>query len=75
MGLERFGGSRLSEGQQVGKKFRDLRRSDRYGVVVALSDAATEVEDRWIVSRLERLTEEVARLYDGFRFSRHETSR
>jgi valyl-tRNA synthetase len=31
--------------------------------------AGTAVEDRWIVSRLERLTERVTELYDGFRFS------
>ena len=31
--------------------------------------AATTVEDRWIVSRLERHTERVTELLDGFRFS------
>jgi valyl-tRNA synthetase len=31
--------------------------------------AGTTVEDRWIVSRLERLTERVTELYDDFRFS------
>jgi valyl-tRNA synthetase len=31
--------------------------------------AASTVEDRWIVSRLERLTERVTDLFDGFRFS------
>jgi valyl-tRNA synthetase len=31
--------------------------------------AAGALEDRWIVSRLERLTERATELYDGFRFS------
>jgi valyl-tRNA synthetase len=31
--------------------------------------AATALEDRWIVSRLERLTARATELYDGFRFS------
>jgi valyl-tRNA synthetase len=31
--------------------------------------SASAVEDRWIVSRLERLTERVTELYDDFRFS------
>ena len=45
MGLKLPDDSCVSEGQQVGEQFRDVGRNDRFGVVVALSGAATEVEE------------------------------
>jgi valyl-tRNA synthetase len=68
----RFNEERVKQGRDLANKLWNASRLIllRVADTTADPDAATEVEDRWIVSRLERLTEEVARLYDGFRFSR-----
>jgi valyl-tRNA synthetase len=68
----RFNEERVKQGRDLANKLWNASRLIllRVADTAADPDAATEVEDRWIVSRLERLTEDVARLYDGFRFSR-----
>jgi valyl-tRNA synthetase len=67
----RFNEERVKQGRDLANKLWNASRLIllRVADTEADPDAATEVEDRWIVSRLERLTEDVARLYDGFRFS------
>jgi valyl-tRNA synthetase len=67
----RFNEERVKQGRDLANKLWNASRLIllRVADTAPDPDAATEVEDRWIVSRLERLTEDVARLYDGFRFS------
>jgi valyl-tRNA synthetase len=67
----RFNEERVKQGRDLANKLWNAARL----VLLRVSDvepdpsAATTVEDRWIVSRLERLTERTTELYDGFRFS------
>jgi valyl-tRNA synthetase len=67
----RFNEERVKQGRDLANKLWNASRLIllRVADTTADPDAATEVEDRWIMSRLERLTEDVTRLYDGFRFS------
>jgi valyl-tRNA synthetase len=67
----RFNEERIKQGRDLANKLWNASRLILLRVADAESspDAATRVEDRWIVSRLERLTAGVTELYDGFRFS------
>jgi valyl-tRNA synthetase len=68
----RFNEERVKQGRDLANKLWNASRLILLRVSEAPPDpdAATAVEDLWIVSRLERLTERVTQLYDGFRFSR-----
>ena len=67
----RFNEERVKQGRDLANKLWNAARL----ILLRVSDverdpgAGGTVEDRWIVSRLERLTERVTELYDGFRFS------
>ncbi|HYN90301.1 MAG TPA: class I tRNA ligase family protein, partial [Thermoleophilaceae bacterium] len=67
----RFNEERVKQGRDLANKLWNAARL----VLLRVSDvdpdpsAAGALEDRWIVSRLERLTERTTELYDGFRFS------
>jgi len=67
----RFNEERVAQGRQLANKLWNASRLIllRVSEVEPEPGAATELEDRWIVSRLERLTARAAELYDGFRFS------
>src|SRR5215208_3573565 len=67
----RFNEDRVKQGRDLANKLWNAARLILLGVaeVEADSGAAATVEDRWIVSRLERLTARVTELYDDFRFS------
>jgi valyl-tRNA synthetase len=67
----KFNEERVKQGRDLTNKLWNASRLILLRVADVPPDAtaATEVEDRWIVSRLERLTESVTGLYDGFRFS------
>ena len=67
----RFNEERVRQGRDLANKLWNASRL----ILLRVSDvppdagAATSAEDRWIVSRLERHTERVTELLDGFRFS------
>ncbi|HLM08314.1 MAG TPA: valine--tRNA ligase [Thermoleophilaceae bacterium] len=67
----RFNEERVKQGRDLANKLWNASRL----VLLRMADvtpdprAAETVEDRWIVSRLERLTERVTGQLDGFRFS------
>jgi valyl-tRNA synthetase len=67
----RFNEERVKQGRDLANKLWNASRL----ILLRVSDvgpdpaAGTTVEDRWIVSRLERHTERVTELLDGFRFS------
>jgi valyl-tRNA synthetase len=67
----RFNEERVKQGRDLANKLWNASRL----ILLRVADtepgpgAATTVEDRWIVSRLERLTQGVTELYDDFRFS------
>jgi valyl-tRNA synthetase len=67
----RFNEERVKQGRDLGNKLWNASRLVllRASAVDPDQRAATIVEDRWIVSRLERLTARATELYDGFRFS------
>jgi valyl-tRNA synthetase len=67
----RFNEERVRQGRDLANKLWNASRLILLRVADVEPDAgaATEVEDRWIVSRLERLTELVTEMYDGFRFA------
>jgi valyl-tRNA synthetase len=67
----RFNEERVKQGRDLANKLWNASRLILLRVSEVEPDpgAAATVEDRWIVSRLERLTARVAGLYDGFRFS------
>jgi valyl-tRNA synthetase len=67
----RFNEERVKQGRDLANKLWNAARLIllRVGDVEADPGAGTTVEDRWIVSRLERLTARVTELYDDFRFS------
>ena len=66
----RFNEERVKQGADLANKLWNASRL----VLLRVDDVAAEprtetVEDRWIVSRLERLTERVTELYEGFAMS------
>ena len=67
----RFNEERVKQGRDLANKLWNASRL----ILLRVADtepgpgAASTVEDRWIVSRLERLTQGVTELYDDFRFS------
>jgi valyl-tRNA synthetase len=67
----RFNEERVKQGRDLANKLWNAARLILLRVADVEPDpsAGTTVEDRWIVSRLERLTERTTELYDGFRFS------
>jgi valyl-tRNA synthetase len=67
----RFNEERVKQGRDLANKLWNAARLIllRVAEVEADAGAAATVEDRWIVSRLERLTARVTELYDDFRFS------
>jgi valyl-tRNA synthetase len=67
----RFNEERVKQGRDLANKLWNASRLILLRVADVEPDAraAETVEDRWIVSRLERLTARVTELYDGFRFS------
>jgi valyl-tRNA synthetase len=66
-----FNEERVKQGRDLANKLWNAARL----ILIRVADvgpdagAASTVEDRWIVSRLERLTQRVTGLYDDFRFS------
>jgi valyl-tRNA synthetase len=67
----RFNEERVKQGRDLANKLWNASRLIllRVSEVEPDSRAAETVEDRWIVSRLERLTTSVTEHYDGFRLS------
>jgi valyl-tRNA synthetase len=67
----KFNEERVKQGRDLANKLWNASRLILLRVAEVEPDprAATAVEDRWIVSRLEHLTARVTELYDGFRFS------
>jgi valyl-tRNA synthetase len=67
----RFNEERVKQGRDLANKLWNAARLILLRVADVEPDpgAGTAVEDRWIVSRLERLTARVTELYDDFRFS------
>jgi valyl-tRNA synthetase len=67
----RFNEERVKQGRDLANKLWNAARLVllRVGDVEPDAGAAATVEDRWIVSRLERHTERVTGLFDDFRFS------
>jgi valyl-tRNA synthetase len=67
----RFNEERVKQGRDLANKLWNAARLILLRVAEVEPDARAggAVEDRWIVSRLERLTERVTELYDDFRFS------
>jgi len=69
----RFSAQRVQQGRDLANKLWNASRLVLLGVSSEARpdpDAAETVEDRWIVSRLERLTESTSGLLDGFELSR-----
>src|SRR3954467_2948978 len=67
----RFNEERVKQGRDLANKLWNAARLVllRVAEVEPDASAASTAEDRWIVSRLERLTARVTELYDDFRFS------
>jgi valyl-tRNA synthetase len=68
----RFNEGKVQQGRDLANKLWNASRLILLRVSAdapAEAGAATALEDRWIVSRLERLTARATELYDGFRFS------
>jgi valyl-tRNA synthetase len=67
----RFNEERVKQGRDLANKLWNASRL----ILLRVSDvepdptAGRRVEDRWIVSRLERHTERATQMFDGFRFS------
>jgi valyl-tRNA synthetase len=67
----RFNEEKIHQGQELANKLWNASRLILLGVGDAeAGPRAQTVEDRWILSRLERLTERVTGLIDGFELSR-----
>jgi len=69
----RFSAQRVQQGRDLANKLWNASRLVLLGVSPEARpdpDAVETVEDRWIVSRLERLTESTSGLVDGFELSR-----
>jgi valyl-tRNA synthetase len=68
----RFNEGKVQQGRDLANKLWNASRLILLRVApeaTADPGAAGALEDRWIVSRLERLTARATELYDGFRFS------
>src|SRR5688572_18816391 len=67
----RFNEGKVQQGRDLANKLWNASRLIllRVSEIEPSPDAAGALEDRWIVSRLERLTARATELYDGFRFS------
>jgi valyl-tRNA synthetase len=67
----KFNEERVKQGRDLANKLWNASRLILLRVSEVEPDprAATDVEDRWIVSRLERLTARVTEQFDEFRFS------
>jgi valyl-tRNA synthetase len=68
----RFNEGKVQQGRDLANKLWNASRLILLRVspeASADAGAASALEDRWIVSRLERLTARATELYDGFRFS------
>jgi valyl-tRNA synthetase len=67
----RFNEERVKQGRDLANKLWNASRLIllRVSEVEPDAGAAATVEDRWIVSRLERLTAQATEQFDGFRFS------
>ena len=67
----RFNEERVKQGRDLANKLWNASRLIllRVGDVGPDAGAAETVEDRWIVSRLDRLTQSVSEQFDSFRFS------
>jgi valyl-tRNA synthetase len=68
----RFNEGKVQQGRDLANKLWNASRLILLRVSPEASPdprAAAALEDRWIVSRLERLTARATELYDGFRFS------
>jgi valyl-tRNA synthetase len=66
----RFNEERVKQGADLANKLWNASRLVLMRVADVAAEPRTEtVEDRWIVSRLERLTERVTELYEGFAMS------
>src|SRR3954468_22829715 len=69
----RYSEEKIQQGQELANKLWNASRLILLGAGDAADAAAARpqtVEDRWILSRLERLTERITALLDGFEFSR-----
>jgi valyl-tRNA synthetase len=67
----RYNEEKIQQGQELANKLWNASRLILLGAGDAEAAPRPEtVEDRWIVSRLERLTERVTALLDGFELSR-----
>jgi len=68
----RYSAQRVKQGEELANKLWNASRLILLGVAEDAEPsptAAETVEDRWIVSRLERVTARVTELLDGFQFS------
>jgi valyl-tRNA synthetase len=67
----RFNEERVKQGRDLANKLWNASRLVLLRIGAAAPDpaAAATVEDRWIVSRLDRLAESVTAQFDSFRFS------
>jgi len=68
----RYSAQRVKQGQELANKLWNASRLILRGVdedALPAAGAAETVEDRWILSRLERTTREVTELLDRFQFS------
>jgi valyl-tRNA synthetase len=67
----RYNEEKIQQGQELANKLWNASRLILLGAGEASAAARPQtVEDRWILSRLERLTERVTGLIDGFELSR-----
>jgi valyl-tRNA synthetase len=67
----RYSEEKIQQGQELANKLWNASRLILLGAGDAeAAPRPTSVEDRWILSRLERLTERITALLDGFEFSR-----
>ena len=68
----KYSAERVKQGEDLANKLWNASRLILLGVnesAEASAGAAETVEDRWIVSRLERTSRDVTELLDGFQFS------
>ena len=67
----RYSAQRVKQGEELANKLWNASRLILLGVEGGATPAAVPVtvEDRWILSRLERVTGRVGELYDSFRLS------
>jgi valyl-tRNA synthetase len=68
----RYSAQRIKQGEELANKLWNASRLILLGVAEGAEPSpsvASAVEDRWIVSRLERVTARATELLDGFQFS------